>query len=76
MEVEVVERGPGSQCRVKLGELALAVDRGEVDSVGPAHALIRPERVRIEPYVQDGRRGRTGCPPWSSGWCSSAPPRR
>ncbi|HEX7269642.1 MAG TPA: TOBE domain-containing protein, partial [Streptosporangiaceae bacterium] len=57
MEVAVVERGPGSQCRIKLGELALAVDRGEVDSVGPAHALIRPERVRIEPYVQDGQAG-------------------
>jgi spermidine/putrescine transport system ATP-binding protein len=57
MEVEVVERGPGSQCRVKLGELALAVERGEVDSVGPAHALIRPERVRIEPYAQDGQAG-------------------
>ncbi|HZX41715.1 MAG TPA: ABC transporter ATP-binding protein, partial [Myxococcaceae bacterium] len=57
MEVEVVERGPGSQCRVKLGELALAVERGEVDSVGPAHALIRPERVRIEPYGQDGQVG-------------------
>src|SRR5215813_4979062 len=57
MEVEVVERGPGPQCRVKLGELALAVDRGEVDSVGPAHALIRPERVRIEPYAQDGQAG-------------------
>ena len=57
MEVEVVERGPGSQCRVKLGELALAVDRGEVDSTGPAHALIRPERVRIEPYGQDGQAG-------------------
>jgi spermidine/putrescine transport system ATP-binding protein len=57
MEVEVVERGPGSQCRVKLGELALAVDRGEVDSVGPAHALIRPERVRIESYARDGQAG-------------------
>ena len=57
MEVEVVERGPGSQCRVRLGELTLAVERGEVDSVGPAHALIRPERVRIEPYAQDGQVG-------------------
>jgi spermidine/putrescine transport system ATP-binding protein len=57
MEVEVVERGPGSQCRVRLGEQALAVERGEVDSVGPAHALIRPERVRIEPYSQDGPAG-------------------
>jgi spermidine/putrescine transport system ATP-binding protein len=57
MEVDVVERGPGSQCRVKLGEMALAVDRGEVDALGPAHALIRPERVRIEPYGHDGQVG-------------------
>ena len=57
MEVNVVERGPGSQCRVRLGEMALAVDRGEVDALGPAHALIRPERVRIEPYGQDGQAG-------------------
>jgi len=57
MEVEVVERGPGPQCRVKLGETALAVERGEVDALGPAHALIRPERVRIEPYGQDGQVG-------------------
>jgi spermidine/putrescine transport system ATP-binding protein len=53
MEVEVVERGPGSQCRVKLGEMALVVERGEVDTLGPAHAVIRPERVQIEPYRQD-----------------------
>src|SRR5499427_6125735 len=45
MEVDVVERGPGSQCRVRLGETALAVERGEVDALGPAHAVIRPDRV-------------------------------
>jgi spermidine/putrescine transport system ATP-binding protein len=60
MEVDVVERGPGSQCRVKLGEMALVVDRAEVDALGPAHALIRPERVRIEPYSQDGQNGQAG----------------
>jgi spermidine/putrescine transport system ATP-binding protein len=54
MEVDVVERGPGSKCQVKLGESALAVERGEVDAVGPAHAVIRPERVRIEPYEKPG----------------------
>jgi spermidine/putrescine transport system ATP-binding protein len=54
MEVDVVERGPGSKCQVKLGESALAVERGEVDSVGPAHAVIRPERVRIESYEEPG----------------------
>jgi spermidine/putrescine transport system ATP-binding protein len=57
MEVEVVERGPGSQCRIRLGDMALAVDRGEVDATGPAHAVIRPERIRIEPYQQDGQVG-------------------
>jgi spermidine/putrescine transport system ATP-binding protein len=57
MEVDVVERGPGSQCRVMLGETALTVDRGDVDALGPAHALIRPERVRIEPYGHDGQVG-------------------
>jgi spermidine/putrescine transport system ATP-binding protein len=57
MEVEVVERGPGSQCRVRLGESALDVERGEVDAVGPAHAVIRPERVRIEPYAEAGQVG-------------------
>jgi len=57
MEVDVVERGPGSQCRAMLGETALAVDRGEVDALGHAHALIRPERVRIEPYGHDGQVG-------------------
>lgn len=54
MEVEVVERGPGAQCRVRLGESALAADRAEVDGLGPAHAVIRPERVRITPYDQTG----------------------
>jgi spermidine/putrescine transport system ATP-binding protein len=54
MEVDVVERGPGSKCQVKLGESALDVERGEVDSVGPAHAVIRPERVRIESYEEPG----------------------
>jgi len=57
MEVDVVERGPGSQCRIRLGEMSLAVDRAEVDSVGPAHAVIRPERVRIEPYREAGQLG-------------------
>jgi spermidine/putrescine transport system ATP-binding protein len=57
MEVDVVERGPGSHCRVRLGESALAVERGEVEALGPAHAVIRPERVRIEPFGQDGQAG-------------------
>jgi spermidine/putrescine transport system ATP-binding protein len=54
MEVEVVERGPGQACQIQIGESALSVDRGEVDGLGPAHAVIRPERVRIEPYGEAG----------------------
>jgi ABC-type Fe3+/spermidine/putrescine transport system ATPase subunit len=62
MEVEVVERGPGSRCLVRLGETSLAVDRGEVDALGPAHAVIRPERVRIEPYREAGQLGENRVP--------------
>ncbi len=54
MEVDVVERGPGAACRMKLGETALTADRGDVDGTGPAHAVIRPERVRLEPHGSDG----------------------
>jgi spermidine/putrescine transport system ATP-binding protein len=54
MQVEVVERGPGSRCRVKLGEWALEVERCSVDELGAAHCVIRPERVRIEPFGSAG----------------------
>ena len=54
MEVDVVERGPGTRCTVKVGESALDVERGDVDSLGTAHAVIRPERVRIEEHSSAG----------------------
>ena len=54
MEVDVVERGPGTQCSVKIGESALDVERGDVDALGTAHAVIRPERVRIEQHGTTG----------------------
>src|ERR1700761_9864385 len=54
MEVDVVERGPGSGCRMRLGDSALVAERGEGDGTGPAHAVIRPERVRLEPHGSDG----------------------
>src|SRR5216683_3472074 len=34
MEVDVVERGPGSCCQVRVGESALDVERGDVDGLG------------------------------------------
>ena len=50
MEVDVVERGPGSQCKVRLGDFVLAADYGGEEAPDRAHAVIRPERVRIEPF--------------------------
>jgi len=54
MEIEVVERGPGASCRLRLGNATLVAERGEVSGLGPARAVIRPERVRIESYGSDG----------------------
>ena len=54
MEVDVVERGPGTACSIRIGESALDVERGDVDSLGSAHAVIRPERVRIEEHSTAG----------------------
>jgi spermidine/putrescine transport system ATP-binding protein len=54
MEVDVVERGPGQRCQIRVGDAALVAERGEVDGLGRAHAVIRPERVRIEDYGSPG----------------------
>ena len=54
MEVDVVERGPGQRYLLKVGEAALVAEHGEIEGLGPAHAVIRPERVRIEPYGSPG----------------------
>jgi spermidine/putrescine transport system ATP-binding protein len=51
MEVEVLERHPGGGCTVKLGESVLSADVCGDDVPDKAHAVIRPERVRIEPYA-------------------------
>ncbi len=54
MEVDVVERGPGSHCRVRLGDAVLSVEHGGQDTPDRAHAVIRPERVRIEEFGSAG----------------------
>src|SRR5258708_21667232 len=54
MQVYVAERGPRSRCSVKLGESTLEVERCTVDELGAAHCVIRPERVRIEPFGSAG----------------------
>jgi spermidine/putrescine transport system ATP-binding protein len=54
MEVDIVARGPGSCCTAKLGESALQVDHGGADAPDHAHAVIRPERVRVEEFGSEG----------------------
>jgi spermidine/putrescine transport system ATP-binding protein len=73
MRVEMVERGPGSRCKVKLGEFVLDADYGGEDAPDQAHAVIRPERVRIEPY-QHGSPG-SSSPSASSASSASGPNR-
>jgi spermidine/putrescine transport system ATP-binding protein len=54
MEVDVVEQGPGTRCSVRVGDSALDVERSDVAALGSAHAVIRPERVRIEEHASAG----------------------
>jgi spermidine/putrescine transport system ATP-binding protein len=54
MEVDVVSRGPGSCCQVRLGESVLQADHGGTDAPDHAHAVIRPERVRVEEFGSAG----------------------
>jgi spermidine/putrescine transport system ATP-binding protein len=54
MEVDVLARGPGSCCTAKLGESVLQVDHGGDEAPDRAHAVIRPERVRIEGFGSEG----------------------
>ena len=54
MEVLVSERA-GSSATLKLGEIALATSHGCPAAAGEkARAVIRPERVRVEPHGSDG----------------------
>ena len=52
MEIEVVSAGPPAT--VRLGDLSLSAKRCDAIAAGPAHAVIRPERVRIEPHGSPG----------------------
>jgi spermidine/putrescine transport system ATP-binding protein len=54
MAVSVVERGPGSKCTVKLGDCVLTAGFGGQEAPDRAHAVIRPERVRIEEFGAAG----------------------
>ena len=52
MEIEVVAGGAAGALR--LGDWALTSQRCEVTAAGRAHAVIRPERVRIEEHGSAG----------------------
>ncbi len=56
MEVDMVERGPGARCQVRLGDAVLQVEHGAAaaDAAGRLHAVIRPERARIEEFGSGG----------------------
>src|SRR5580700_11858554 len=54
MPVDVVSRGVGGQCDVRLGESVLTAEHGGQDAPDRAHAVIRPERVRIEEFGSPG----------------------
>jgi len=54
MEVDVIERGPGARCQVRLGESVLEVEHGGADTASHSHVVIRPERVRVEEFGSPG----------------------
>ena len=54
MAVDIVERGPGARCQARLGETVLTVAHGGQDAPDRSHAVIRPERVRIEEFGSAG----------------------
>jgi spermidine/putrescine transport system ATP-binding protein len=51
MEIDVVTAGAGA---IRLGDWALTSQRCEATAAGRAHAVIRPERVRIEEHGSAG----------------------
>jgi spermidine/putrescine transport system ATP-binding protein len=44
----------GVSCMLRVGEVAMRAVQGTVDARGPVKAMIRPERVRIEPQGTTG----------------------
>jgi spermidine/putrescine transport system ATP-binding protein len=51
VHVEGAEQG---RCRARLGDFMLHAGRGDLDGRGETRMVIRPERVRIEPYEAVG----------------------
>ena len=49
-----VEEGERGDCRVRLGQFSLRALGGETQMRGETSVVIRPERVRVEPYDATG----------------------
>ena len=57
MDGEVTGRD-GTALRVRVGEVELRAERGEVATTGPAKVVIRPERIELEAYGENGAANR------------------
>ena len=44
----------GRACVLKIGDVSLRAAQGEIDARGSVKAMIRPERVRVEPHGTEG----------------------
>jgi spermidine/putrescine transport system ATP-binding protein len=44
----------GDSCRLRVGDIALRASQGAIDARGSVKAMIRPERVKIEPQGTQG----------------------
>jgi len=49
-----VEGAGRDACNVRLGEFTLRAQRGEIAAHGERRVVIRPERIRVEPYEAPG----------------------
>jgi ABC-type Fe3+/spermidine/putrescine transport system ATPase subunit len=50
MAAGAVGRAPDGRCRVRVGDFELLAGQGDTAATGAVKVVIRPERVRLEPY--------------------------
>ncbi|MGO8877748.1 MAG: ABC transporter ATP-binding protein [Acidimicrobiales bacterium] len=56
MEARVVTPGSGTTpCRLSIGEFELTAECGRLDATGDVKLAIRPERVQLRPYEENGQ---------------------
>jgi len=52
--IPAVASADGNGCRLAIGDRTLRAEQGAIESRGDVQAMIRPERVRVEPRGADG----------------------